>query len=105
MEFPDAWTIIVDSENDLYRIFAQYRTDGFSSGMHTRISSGFRLKDIRDVDEMYIITQQSGTSYTLRKNEEGIGDSFMRSRLNNIIAENKCFKTTKISAELTKSTN
>jgi len=100
MEFPHAWVIVVDSESNLLRIFAQYRADGFSAGMHRRVSSGFHLEDVKESSDEYVITQQSGTTYNLRKADEGLGDSFMRSELNNILSQNKCFFTTKISLEL-----
>ncbi|MGJ8674338.1 MAG: hypothetical protein ACSHWP_00185 [Pseudoalteromonas sp.] len=102
MEFPHAWVIIVDSENKLLRIFAQYRADGFTAGMHSRVSSGFYLKDVKECGDEYVITQQSGTTYNLRKADEGTGDSFMRSELNNILSQNKFFSTTKISLEQSK---
>jgi hypothetical protein len=84
MEFPHTWVIVVDSENSVLRIFAQYRADGFSAGMHSRVSSGFYLKGVKEFGDEYVITQQSGTTYNLRKADEGVGDSFMQSELNNI---------------------
>lgn len=105
MEFPDAWVIIVDGKDGLLRIFAQHRADGFSAGMYSRISSGFGLKDIKDNGGEYMITQQSGKCYSLRKDDEGIGNSFMRSRLDNLLDENTCFKITKISIEMSKLNN
>jgi hypothetical protein len=100
--FPDAWIIIVDNENNFHRIFAQYRADGFSAGMHSKVSSGFNSKDVTERENEYMITQQSGTCYTLRKNDEGLGDSYMRSELNNILSRNERFSITNIGQVLAK---
>lgn len=102
MEFPHAWVIVVDSESKLLRIFAQYRADGFTAGMHSRVSSGFCLEDVKESGNEYLITQQSGTTYNLRKADEGVGDFFMRSELNNILSQNEYFSITKISLELSR---
>jgi hypothetical protein len=100
MQYPDAWAVIIDNANNLLRIFAQYRADGFAAQRHWKISSGFRLKDITKRDKEYVITQVSGTTYHLRKEDEGFGDAYMNSKFTSILAENNAFSQTKIELEL-----
>ncbi len=85
MEIPDAWRII--SVDKKYKIFAQYRAFGFGQRESWRLSSGFNINDIVESDSYYEIQQISGNTYSLSKDREEFGNSFMKGKLTELMLE------------------
>lgn len=84
---PDKWVIISiskDDEDTIYKVFASW-IGGYLNGDAWRLNSG--IKDIKKIDNNYIISGFSGSEYICHENSYGIIGSHNELVLENIKAE------------------